>query len=94
MKKKPEDSVTFPKPFPLPKHFGKDIEIGLKAKKMTNETKRSFLSTIASTMLAYKQYPTREDYMNVATSICQEYDFLKSLLKYTKSINNVIIYCF
>lgn len=78
IKKTSEDSIPLPTPFPLPKHYRRDIEVALNAKKMTRETKRAFLSTVASTMLAYKQYPSKEDYTNVATSICQEYTFFKS----------------
>ena len=43
---------------------------------MTSETTKSFLSSVASTMLAYKRYPTREDYINVGRSVIQQYDFM------------------
>ena len=78
LEKSPDDTVPLPKPFPLPKHFRKDVEIALKTKKMTKETRSSFFSSVASAMLYYKRYPSSDDYKNVAQSILTNYDFLKS----------------
>ena len=44
---------------------------------MAIETKRQFLSSIASAMFAYKRYPDKDDFQNVARSIVSKYPFLK-----------------
>ena len=38
----------------------------------------AFLSSVASAMLVFKRYPTKEDYVNVARSIIEKYDFMSS----------------
>ena len=74
LEKSPDDTGPLPKPFPLPKHFRKDVEIALKTKKMTKETRSSFFSSVASAMMYYKRYPSSD----VAQLILTNYDFLKS----------------
>ena len=39
--------------------------------------RRMFLSDIASAMLRYKRYPSREDYISVACTVIKAYPFLK-----------------
>lgn len=73
-----DDSVPLPEPFPLLKHYRKDVEEALKNGKMNKETRSSFLHAVASAMLMYKKYPTRDDYTNVGRSIIASYPFLKS----------------
>ena len=72
------DNVPIPDPFPLPEHYRSDVEAALKAGKMTSETRSCFISSIASAMLRYKLYPTRDDYISVALTITRKYPFLKS----------------
>ena len=67
-----------PDPFPLPENFCYDVEVALKSGKMTRETTKSFYSTVASSMLSYKRYPTQEEYTRVAVEIVNKYPFLKS----------------
>ena len=50
----------------------------LNHKKMTKETRSSFLSSIASAMLTYKRYPTRDGYICVARTVIKEYQFMAS----------------
>ena len=73
-----DDSVPLPDPFPLPKHYRSDVESALKSKKMTKETRSSFLSSVASAMLTYKRYPTRDDYTCVARTVVAQYKFMAS----------------
>ena len=73
-----DDCIPLPKPFPVPKHFTKDIEIALRNKTMTREINKKFISTIASAVLSYKRYPSASDYENVGLSIIEKYPFLKS----------------
>ena len=68
---------TLPDPFPLLKHYSSEVEISLKNETMTKESTRSFLSAVASAMLSYKRYPTREEYTRVAKDIILKYPFLK-----------------
>jgi len=53
-----QDSVPLPDPFELPKNYRPDIELVLKSGKMTTDTNKAFLSTVAAAMFAYKRYPT------------------------------------
>ena len=71
-----DDHIPLPNPFPLPKHYRADVEVALDKKEMTAETTSAFLSSIASAMLVYKRYPTREDYITVGRSVIQQYDFM------------------
>ena len=78
MIKDADDSVPLPSPFPLPKHYSADVEVALRTNKMSTETTRRFVSSIAGTMLTYKRYPSQEDYRNVAQSVISRYPFLQS----------------
>ena len=73
-----EDAIPLSDPFPLPKHFKAEIESDLKSCCMSLKTRRMFVSDVAGSMLAYKKYPLREDYANVARSIIKEYPFLRA----------------
>ena len=66
-----------PDPFPLPLHYRPDVELGLSTGKMSIEAKRSFLSSVASSMFTLKKYPTSEEYTRVACEIIKKYPFLK-----------------
>ena len=59
--KTPDDKIPLPDPYPLPKHFKSAVEADLKSRNMSTSTYRLFISDVASSMLAYKQYPTDED---------------------------------
>ena len=76
LEKTDDDSVPLPDPFPLPKHYPIDIEKELESKKMSVRGKQKFISEIASAMLSYKRYPTRDDYICVARSVV---DFFKDI---------------
>uniref|UniRef100_A0A1X7STT4 Uncharacterized protein n=1 Tax=Amphimedon queenslandica TaxID=400682 RepID=A0A1X7STT4_AMPQE len=54
-----------------------DVEADVKIGKMSFKS-RVFMSDTASSMLAFKKYPTRDDYANVARTVLKEYPFLKS----------------
>ena len=69
---------SLPHPFPLPQNFRYDVEVALQTGQMTRETTKSFFSSVASTMLTFKHYPSREDYTRVAMAIVKKYPFLKS----------------
>lgn len=43
---------------------------------MTIESNRVFLSSAAASMLAYKKYPSREEYTRVAKDIIHKYPFM------------------
>uniref|UniRef100_A0A1X7TXL7 Uncharacterized protein n=1 Tax=Amphimedon queenslandica TaxID=400682 RepID=A0A1X7TXL7_AMPQE len=73
-----EDMIPLPDPFPLPKHHKSDVEVALKQHKMSSTTRRQFISDVASTILGYKRYPTKEDYTNVARTIISTQPFLRA----------------
>ena len=73
-----DDSTPLPDPFPLPKHFPQDVEVALKRKKLTSKEKQRFISEVASAMLRYKRYPSRDDYLCVARSVVEKYRFFQS----------------
>lgn len=73
-----EDAVPLPDPFPLPKHYSTEVEVALKAGRLTNVTRQAFVGKVASSMLYYKRYPTSDDYINVGRTVIQKYPFMKS----------------
>ena len=72
-----DDEIPLPDPFPIPKNYRIDVETSLKSGKMNRQTKSAFFSSIASAVLQYKKYPTKEDYISVARAITVKYPFLK-----------------
>ena len=74
--KSEEDAKPLPDPFPLPKHFGSEVEIALKSKTMTNATRQAFIAKVAAAMLCYKRYPISCDYENVGRCIILLLDLL------------------
>lgn len=76
--KSEDDSTPLPDPFPLPKHYHHNVDSALRSKKMSTKDKQQFISEVASAMLQYKKYPSRDDYVCVARSIVAKYPFLKS----------------
>lgn len=59
------DAIPLPHPFPLPKHYCKDVEDALQQKQMYSDVVKKFYSSIASAILAHKRYPTPSDFDNV-----------------------------
>jgi hypothetical protein len=76
--KSEDDRTPLPNPFPLPKHYQADVELGLKSGKMTFETMSTFLTAVANAMLVYKLYPSSDDYICVGRSIVAKYSFMSS----------------
>ena len=76
--KSEDDNIPLPDPFPLPKNYRSDVEIALKSGELTQETRSTFLSAVASAMLNYKKYPSKDDHCCVARSIIVKYPFMKS----------------
>lgn len=77
VRRKRKEEKPLPDPFPLPKNYRPDIEVGLRTGKMSRETKAAFLSSIAAAMFSYKMYPEREEYSRIAYQIVAQYPFLK-----------------
>lgn len=73
-----DDFVPLPDPFDLPKHYRADVEAALACKTMTKDTTKAFFSSVASSMLKFKRYPTKEDYLNVSRVVVTKYPFLAS----------------
>ena len=73
-----DDAVPLPSPYPLPSHYSSNVEAALKQGRLCHVTRQAFLSSVSSSMLSYKRYPTYEDYFNVAHTIIQKYPFMKS----------------
>jgi hypothetical protein len=63
-------------PFPLPKNHRPDVEIALKTKQMTNETRKCFLTQVAGAIYTYKKYPTVAELESVSKQIIEIYPFL------------------
>ena len=73
-----DDAIPLPDPFPLPKYFSRDVEKALENNILPTRERRAFLSDIASSVLQFKRYPTRDDYINVCSAVCPTYPFLKA----------------
>lgn len=71
------EELPLPDPFPLPHHFTLEVELTLSSQKMTKETNALFLSAVASAMLSYKRFPTKEECTRVAKDIVSKYPFMK-----------------
>ena len=86
-----DDSIPLPDPFPLPKHYQRNVEDALKSGNMPTKERRMFLSDVASSMLRYKRYPSRDDYICVSRAVVQAYPFLKSTSgrPYVSSVNTI-----
>ena len=69
IQKTEDDAIPLPDPFPLPKHYRSDVEVALKSQKMTTETRSCFILAVASAMLRYKWYPSRDDYVCIAHAV-------------------------
>ena len=79
-----DDTTPLADPYPLPKYYRADVESALATGKMTKEERSSFLSTVASSMLVFKLYPSRDDYICVARTIVTKYPFM--LCKFLGSV--------
>jgi len=75
---KREHDTPLPNPFVLPKNFRPDVRAALECGKMTLETTKSFLSTVAAAMATFTFYPSKDDYTDVARTIIEKYPFMKS----------------
>ena len=67
-----------PDPFPLPENYRPDVQLALETGKMTGETRRTYLSQVASAIFNCKKYPTRDEFTRVAIDIVNRYPFLGS----------------
>ena len=75
---KKQAEPPLPDPFPLSKNYRPDVYVALKSGEMTEETKTSFISKVASAIHNYRKYPTKEEFTRVATDIITRYPFLAS----------------
>jgi len=70
--------VQLPNPYPLPQQFPAVVEAGIAAENPQIITK--FLSCLASSRLCYKQYPTRDEYVQVAQQVINKYKSMRAKL--------------
>ena len=68
--------MPLPQPFPLPQHFTAPIEAGIRAEDANIVPK--YLSSVASSMLCHKRFPTIDEYIHVATLITTKYPWIKA----------------
>ena len=71
--KNKDHDIPLPNPFPLPKNYRSDVTAALETGQMTHETESAFLLAVASSISKYKKFPTKEDYVDVATCIIEKY---------------------
>ena len=82
-----------PDPFPLPQNFRPDVELALKSGNMTTNTRKAYLSQVASAIFGYKKYPIREEFMRVADQIIRRYPFLQSPMPGgSKTVSDLLTY--
>ena len=55
-----DDSIPLLDPFPLPKYFPSDVKVALQNGQLPTKERRRV--TIASSMLRFKRYPTRDEH--------------------------------
>lgn len=73
-----DQEVPLPNPYPLPQHFPAVVEAGIAAE--NSQIVPKFLSCLASSMLCYKQYPTRDEYVQVAQQVIDKYKWMRAKL--------------
>ena len=71
-----EEENEIPNPFPFPKHYTPDIELGLHMRNLQPKLLAKFYTRIANVMLIYKRYPSKKDYEQVGQQMVQKYPFL------------------
>ena len=76
------DDDEIPNPFPFPKHFNPQIEIGIQAKKLSSHQQSKFVTAIANVMYTYKRKPNKDDYDRVARQCVEKYPFIASPISY------------
>ena len=76
------DEEEIPNPFHLPKHFNPQIEIGIRAKKLSSHQQSKFVTAIANIMYTYKRKPNKDDYDRVARQCVEKYPFIASPISY------------
>ena len=75
-----EDDQLIPDPFPFPKHYTPDIEIGLQTKNLPSKLQAKFYTRIANVMFMYTKKPRAAEFEEVARQIVKKYPFLVSPL--------------
>ena len=85
-----EDAIPLPDPYPLPAHYGADVEVALKNGKLTKSTRVAFLEKVATSMLYHKRYPTAADYDCVGRAIIEKYPFMKSSVARSPAVSMLL----
>ena len=70
--------MRLPKPFPLPQNYPKRVRDGLAAKYLGAQDLAKFVTAVASALFSFKDYPTTEEYYQVAEEIVKKYPFLET----------------
>ena len=68
-----DDTVPLPNPYPLPKNYPYNLQKVLVDGQLSQKQKQKFLTELASSMLRYKRFPTRDDYVVVSMAIISKY---------------------
>ena len=69
---------ALPNPYPLPQNFPAVVEAGLSTENPWVIPR--FLSSVASSMLCCKQYPTQNEYVQVAHEIITKFPWMRAKL--------------
>ena len=79
MKQERKSEEPLPRPFPLPQNYPASVEAGLSAQN-TSIIPALYQSSsrVASSMLCYKLYPTRDEYQQVALQITDKYKWMSA----------------
>jgi len=67
-----------PNPFQLPQHFLATVEVGLPNESIGIISK--FATCIASSILYFEQYPTTQEFTEVAQQVIEKYPWMKARL--------------
>ena len=84
-----EEETDLPKPFPFPKHYIPQIELGLQMKSLPPKLLAKLCTRIANVMLMYKRYPNRQDYERVASELVNKYPFISSPLDPDSNVSHI-----
>lgn len=76
IKRRRIEEPPLPMPFILPYNYPKLVKEGLKSGSLTGNLRTKYLSTVASYVYSYKEYPTRSEYIHIAEQIVKQHPFL------------------
>ena len=75
--KRKAEEQPLPCPFELPRNYLRMVQDCLNMGILTGKARTKFISSVASVVFRYKNYPTKEEYDHVTEQVVNRYPFMK-----------------